>query len=207
MRNMKLLIQASVAGVLFAGVLGSDAGAQAVLRNPSECEVAGALGVAKPGCPSAMAEPGTAAPKRPGTRGLAIGNIDQMPNTPPPAATGTATPARHEYKANFQINFEFGSAQLTEDAKQVLKNIGSVMGGAGSAKFRIVGHTDAVGSSSRNQELSERRAAAVKDYLIATFNLDPSRLSSAGMGQRHLLNPGMPTAGENRRVEITNLGG
>jgi len=210
MYNVKSLVLACVAGAVLAGWgTGFARAEQATImgKNPTECEISAALGVNKPGCP-AIGQP--AAPKKPGTRGLAIGNIDQMPGTPPPAASTSApASAKKQYKAAFQINFEFGSAQLTADAKQILDRLAAVMSAPDAAvsRFLIEGHTDAVGAASRNQKLSEARAEAVREYLSATHQIDAARLRALGKGSRELLMPGDPGAAENRRVEITNLGG
>jgi len=240
---------ACAAGVLMTGALAGPAAADepTVLgNNPSECEIAAGLGVTKPGCPPLKQ-------KKPGTRGLAIGNIDQMPSpTPGPAGSAAppaayapqpATPAtnppplspsasepdqspaaarpahaskpaparpaqsRQEYTAAFQINFEFGSARLTSDARQVLERVGSVIAAAGNTRFRISGHTDSVGSAERNLTLSEQRAQAVVDYLVSEKGINPQQLQSVGLGQSRPINRANPRAPENRRVEITNLGG
>jgi len=229
---------------LMAAAAANAQDAVMVGKNPTECEVAAALGVNKAGCPPL---PHLGAPvKKPGTRGLAIGNIDQMPEPPPPmeppqrtAAKPAAAPAatmpvpaatpsppaamasapavrpeprpqpRHEYTAAFQINFEFASARLTDDARHVLDLVGAAMtapDGAGSG-FRIVGHTDVIGSPATNQRLSDDRANAVKEYLINQHGIVPSRLQAFGRGARDLLNSANPKSPENRRVEITNLGG
>ena len=55
--------------------------------------------------------------------------------------------------------------------------------------------------------LSQRRARTVRDYLVSTFNIEPGRLESQGLGETTLADPGNPTSGVNRRVEVTNLGG
>jgi len=169
-------------------------------KNASECDIAASLGVAKPGCPTPGGQH-----KKPGTRGLAIGNVDAMPAAPPPSAPAAA-PAHHEYTAAFQITFEFGSAKLTSEAQQMLDKIGAVLD-AGATKFRIAGHTDGVGSASRNQKLSAERAEAVKEYLTGHFSIAAGRLQAVGKGSKELINKADPGAAENRRVEITNLGG
>ena len=153
MRKNHVAMLFCAAGVAFAAFGVSQAAAQAVMmgKNPTECEISAALGVQAPGCP-AIVKPGA---KKPGTRGLAIGNIDQMPSTSQPAAPQAAPVAPTEYRAAFQINFKFGSDQLTEDAKQILDRIGAVMKApdAGSVRFKIVGHTDGVGAADSNQRL------------------------------------------------------
>lgn len=200
MQAVKSFVVMCAAGaVLSLSGLGTAVAQDAVMmgKNASECEIAAGLGVTKPGCPAA---PGVQH-KQPKTRGLAIGgNLDM----PPPAAA--PPPPRQEYTAAFQINFEFNSARLTPDAQQMLDKIGTVLGDS-SSKFRIAGHTDGVGSPSRNQRLSAERAEAVKDYLASHFSIAGSRLESLGKGSRQLLNKADPAAAENRRVEITNLGG
>ena len=208
------LICAVTAG--FAAVAARSAAAEdAVMmgRNASECEIAAGLGVAKPECPQAV-PPAASAPQI-RTRGLSIGNMDQMPVPPPPSAASPSAPPRQHaasarrHSAAFQITFEFGSARLTSDALEVLDRIGKVLStpDAGTVKFRITGHTDGVGSAHRNQELSEARAEAVKDYLVAHFGISDARLQAVGRGSRELINRGDPSASENRRVEVTNLGG
>ncbi len=183
--------------------------------NASECDIAGALGIGKPSCPGPVV-PSVATPNPPtplGSRGLRMGNLTQMTEMPPvpgPAQpqTTTATPAKpHAYAAAFQINFAFGTATLTDDARRMLDRIGSVLTSPGteSATFRITGHTDGIGSPSRNLRLSAARAEAVKEYFIRTYRIDPSRLQAVGRGASALLNPDNPAAPENRRVEITHL--
>ena len=56
-------------------------------------------------------------------------------------------------------------------------------------RFMLAGHTDAIGSDGYNQELSQRRAAAVHRYL-AGQQLDPSKLNIVGFGKTRLL-PGV----------------
>ena len=76
-------------------------------------------------------------------------------------------------------------------------------------RFRIEGHTDTVGDAGSNQALSERRAAAVRAYLIQRFGVRPERLEAVGLGESQLL---VPTPDEtpnqnNRRVQVVTLEG
>ena len=106
------------------------------------------------------------------------------------------------------VNFEFNSANLSDNSQIQLSELGKALNSAELSPFRIkiTGHTDAVGSDAYNMDLSKRRAAAVLSYLTAQQNVDPSRLSSTGMGKRALKLPGDPENGVNRRVEITQIG-
>ena len=73
---------------------------------------------------------------------------------------------------------------------------------------RIEGHTDTVGSRESNQALSERRAAAVREFLMQRFGVQPGRLEAVGVGEDQLLvaTPDEVPERRNRRVQIINLG-
>ncbi len=107
-----------------------------------------------------------------------------------------------------RIQFEFGSAKLTESAKKVLNELGAALQSEQLAAFQfsLVGHTDAVGSDAANLKLSQARAASVKDYLIGQFHIDAARLEASGVGESDLADPSDPNNGINRRVVITNIG-
>jgi outer membrane protein OmpA-like peptidoglycan-associated protein len=71
--------------------------------------------------------------------------------------------------------------------------------------FLIAGHTDSKGGDDYNLGLSQKRAEAVRQHLIANFGIDGAKLVAKGMGPTHLKVPGQPLAAENRRVQIVNL--
>jgi len=170
--------------------------------NPSECEISRALlGVAPAGCPPApvVIPAAPAAPLAPPAAARSAPEI-AAPVAPP------ATPGR---KAAFLINFDFASAGIRPESRAVLDRVAAVMSArdAAGATFRIVGHTDGVGSDAKNLELSRRRAAAVKDYLVRRHRIAADRLEAVGMGKREPIDRINPRAAANRRVEIVNLGG
>src|SRR4029079_614853 len=66
------------------------------------------------------------------------------------------------------------------------------------------GHTDAKGSETYNQGLSERRSDAVKRFLAEKYGIETNRLLTVGYGATKLKNSESPLAGENRRVQIVN---
>lgn len=105
------------------------------------------------------------------------------------------------------VEFEFGSARLTEGARRLLDRLGTALGDArlAGSRFEIVGHTDAAGSRAANQALSEQRAAAVRAYLVERHRIEPGRLAVLGRGEAALKNPLDPLSGINRRVEVVNL--
>jgi outer membrane protein OmpA-like peptidoglycan-associated protein len=71
----------------------------------------------------------------------------------------------------------------------------------------IEGHTDNVGNAQSNQSLSERRAAAVKQYLVTMAHVDATRLSTKGYGASKPIAPNTTAEGrqENRRVELVKM--
>ena len=115
--------------------------------------------------------------------------------------------AKNSSKIDLDIYFDFNSAEITPKAEPQLSQLGEALRTAQLEKSVIVlsGHTDAKGSDDYNQQLSERRAEAVRKYLIEKLNLSPDNLTTAGYGRRNLKNKASPFAAENRRVQIVNL--
>jgi OmpA-OmpF porin, OOP family len=130
--------------------------------------------------------------------------------TPHGGAPAQAHARARAPSVSLNVDFATGSAVLTPQATQALDALGSVLGNPSLAAyhFRIEGHTDTVGSAVLNKALSERRAAAVVDYLTAKYNVSPSRLQAVGMGEQGLLVPTPDQTPEprNRRVLVVNAG-
>ncbi|WP_371347808.1 OmpA family protein [Ancylobacter sp. IITR112] len=110
-------------------------------------------------------------------------------------------------RLDIEIGFAYNSAVLAAPSRADLDALGVALLADSLVDTRIAlnGHTDAVGSERYNLELSERRAEAVRDYLIAVHGIAPERLIAVGFGESRLKNPARPAAGENRRVEVINL--
>ncbi|MCC5966873.1 MAG: OmpA family protein [Natronohydrobacter sp.] len=108
---------------------------------------------------------------------------------------------------DFNVVFAFDSAELTPQARAELRALGRALESPELRPYRylIAGHTDAVGDPAYNQRLSERRAAAVRDYLITAFAINPDRLIAVGFGEERLKDPANPRAGINRRVEVAMI--
>ncbi len=75
------------------------------------------------------------------------------------------------------INFEFNSAQLTDEARSILKKQADFIRQFPEVRFRVFGHTDLVGSAGYNQRLGLRRAQAAVAYL-STLGVSRSRLEA-----------------------------
>ena len=110
---------------------------------------------------------------------------------------------------NLMVNFEFNSARLGNDGMISLDALGRALSDPSLAnqRFRIAGHTDGVGSDVYNLRLSEARAGAVRAYLVQHFRLDQAAFDVIGFGKSQLVNGQDPAAAENRRVQVTKLGG
>jgi OmpA-OmpF porin, OOP family len=100
-------------------------------------------------------------------------------------------------------SFKVGSAELPELLKKQLDVFAEVLRSKkGTARqIKVTGHADASGTPEQNQQLSVKRAEAVKEYLVQK-GADPNMLSIAGQGSKDPVNPANPLAPENRRVEI-----
>ncbi|WP_194271296.1 OmpA family protein [Zoogloea sp. 1C4] len=107
------------------------------------------------------------------------------------------------------ISFTSGSAQLSDAAKSLLASFGPVLkrNEASGSSVIFIGHTDITGSKRLNQNLSERRAEAVRQYFISSFGISPSFLKASGVGSAQLKDKGNPSSSVNRRVEISTTSG
>ena len=105
------------------------------------------------------------------------------------------------------VPFTLDSARLAPQALRQLDELGAALRSPELAggRFGIAGHTDASGPTDHNQALSERRAEAVRRYLVERHDIDPAHLDATGHGEARLKDPANPNAGSNRRVEITLL--
>lgn len=101
-------------------------------------------------------------------------------------------------------SFQVGSAEVPATLKKQLDVFAEVLKskrGASSQQVKIEGHADASGTPEGNLALSQKRADAVKAYLVQQ-GADPAMLVAVGAGSKELKNPANPFSGENRRVEI-----
>jgi len=82
------------------------------------------------------------------------------------------------------IHFDFDKATLKPEAQAILKRNIQLLKENPKAQIRIAGYTSASGTDAYNQKLSERRANAVKEYLISEGLISPDRLSMIGYGKK-----------------------
>jgi outer membrane protein OmpA-like peptidoglycan-associated protein len=96
-------------------------------------------------------------------------------------ATETAIEVRVDLPAD--VLFDFDKATIRPDAAQALGKLATVIRGFPSAQVLLEGHTDSMGNDAYNQSLSERRADAVKTWLVGKEALDAARFRTQGFGE------------------------
>ena len=110
-------------------------------------------------------------------------------------------------KIDLEINFEYNSADISAKSLPSVQALGRALTNADlkGSTFVVAGHTDAAGGESYNQDLSERRADAIKRYLIDKYAITGTDLVTVGYGKSKLKDPNQPMAEVNRRVQVVNM--
>jgi NitT/TauT family transport system substrate-binding protein len=121
------------------------------------------------------------------------------------AAKAPAATDRAIINKQIQIHFTPGSDEIMSGSYIVLDSLGETMTSFGNTYLRIEGNTDATGNPRSNMTLSERRALAVKNYVLQNFpGVNPNRFQTIGRGSANPVAPNDTEGGRqlNRRTEI-----
>ncbi len=104
--------------------------------------------------------------------------------------------------------YDFDSDAIRPEAARNLQNLATSLRKYGNTELLIVGHTDALGSTTYNQDLSTRRANAASWYLT-TQGIGSSRMRSSGRGELEAVMTNGTEAGRqaNRRIEVAIFAG
>jgi outer membrane protein OmpA-like peptidoglycan-associated protein len=131
-------------------------------------------------------------------------NFGKSTNSQQELPKQAAQASQQDSAVGLPIKFGYNSAEILEDSKTFLNEIGRMlsMPDFASEKLVIEGHTDASGSDKYNMYLSERRAESVKEFLRNNFNIASNRLFVTGMGESQPLQGVAPHAPVNRRVQF-----
>jgi len=110
--------------------------------------------------------------------------------------------------AVYGIYFDFASDRIKVESEQRLAEIAGVLQQNPSWSLAVEGHTDNIGGDSYNLDLSRRRAAAVRQALVARYKIDGLRLRTNGYGASRPKDPNDTIEGRarNRRVELVKIG-
>lgn len=128
--------------------------------------------------------------------------LDDGPASPRVSAAA-AREAGRPSALSLPVQFAFDSADILPAARPQLDAIAAGIRLLPPTQTVVIeGHTDAVGAERYNDELSQRRAIAVRRYLVASHGIEGSRLRAVGLGEHAALPGKTPTAPENRRVQF-----
>ena len=118
-----------------------------------------------------------------------------------------ATIVKDKPKIDLEINFDYNSADISAKSLSSVQALGRALTNADlkGSTFVVAGHTDAAGGEAYNQDLSERRADAIKRYLTDKYGINGSDLVTVGYGKSKLKDPNQPMAEANRRVQVVNM--
>ena len=130
------------------------------------------------------------------TRSLSIGEREEI-----------ATIAKTKPNIDLEINFDYNSADISAKSMPSVQALGKALTNSDlkGSTFVVAGYTDAAGGEQYNQDLSERRADAIKRYLVDKYGIAGSDLVTVGYGKTRLKDPSQPMAEANRRVQVVNM--
>jgi outer membrane protein OmpA-like peptidoglycan-associated protein len=107
---------------------------------------------------------------------------------------------------DLEINFDFNSAAISRNSVTAVQHLGEALSDPQlkGSTFVVAGHTDGVGSEPFNQDLSERRADTIKQFLVEKYHVAASDLVTVGYGKTRLKDTANPADAANRRVQVVN---
>jgi outer membrane protein OmpA-like peptidoglycan-associated protein len=130
------------------------------------------------------------------SRSLSMGEREQI-----------AAIVKDKPKIDLEINFDYNSDRVSTRSQASVQALGRALANPDlkGSTFVLAGHTDAAGADTYNQELSERRADAIKRYLVEKAGIPGVDLVTVGYGKTKLKDPANPLAEVNRRVQVVNM--
>ena len=113
---------------------------------------------------------------------------------------------RRPSRVNFEIHFHKNSAELTDESRQGLDQLGEVLSSDFlETRFILGGHTDLDGNDAINAPLSQARAESARAYLVETYEIASDRIIAKGFGTSEPLREVEENAQDklyNRRVDL-----
>jgi outer membrane protein OmpA-like peptidoglycan-associated protein len=133
-------------------------------------------------------------------------SYEPPPAPPPPPAPGAPEPTPSPGLVLDNVEFPTGKATLIGDSHSRLDVVVEYMAHKKSVRIEISGHTDDVGDKKANKLLSQKRADAVRDYIVSK-GIDRARIESVGYGDAKPAAPNTTPEGrqKNRRIEAREL--
>lgn len=129
------------------------------------------------------------------TRSLSTGEREQI-----------ATIVKDKPKIDLEMNFDYNSDRISARSLPSVQALGRALANPElkGSTFIVAGHTDAAGSDTYNQDLSERRADSIKRYLVEKSGIPAADLVTVSYGKTKLKDPANPLSEVNRRVQVVN---
>jgi OOP family OmpA-OmpF porin len=126
---------------------------------------------------------------------------------PVAAETPVVAPTSTKVVLNADTFFDFDKATLKPEGRQMLDQVAAQAGAVNLETLIATGHTDSIGTEAYNLKLSQRRANAVKTYLVSK-GIDANRIYVEGKGESSPVASNKTSEGraKNRRVEIEIVG-
>jgi len=119
-----------------------------------------------------------------------VAPVEAPPPPPPPPVVAAAPvqpavtpPARRRVSFSAESLFTFDKSDLRPEGKTALDTFANELAGTRFEMITVEGHTDRLGSQAHNQPLSQRRADAVKAYLVASGKVDAAKVSAVGKSE------------------------
>ena len=119
-----------------------------------------------------------AAPEQPATAPAPAPVVE----APAPAPAPKPMVLNQPFKLSTETFFAFGSSELKPEGRKALDDLANQLAISNYEAVAIVGHADRIGSTAYNQKLSERRASAMREYLIEK-GVPADRISATGLGE------------------------
>jgi len=192
---------ALAAGSAFANVTPNvqDSSGAAVKDGSGACVVSS--GQVLPECAGAKTAPAAPKPAAPAAPGAPA--APSAPSAPAAAAKPAPASVRQAVVIQADALFDFDKSVIRPDGKKSIDDALAKLGGVDLEMVIATGHTDSVGTDAYNQKLSERRAAAVKDYLVSK-GIPSAKITTIGKGESQPVATNKTAEGrqKNRRVDI-----
>ena len=119
-----------------------------------------------------------------------VAPVEAPPPPPPPPVVAAAPvepvvvpPVRRRVSFSAESLFTFDKSDLRPEGKTALDAFANELAGTRFETITVEGHTDRLGSQAYNQALSQRRADAVKGYLVASGKVDAAKVSAVGKSE------------------------
>ena len=122
---------------------------------------------------------------------------------PVPEPAPVAEEPAQVVRVELDVKFDFDKAQVKEESYGDIKNLADFMNQYPQTSTTVEGHTDSVGTDAYNQQLSEKRASAVREVLVNQYGVEGQRVNAAGYGETQPVADNATESGRaiNRRVE------